>query len=407
MGKKVVIIGALDTKGEEHLFLKQRIEEKRLKTIVIDTGIVGSPYFKPDISRDEVCSASGYSLDELMSKNERKLAIETMALGASKVARKLYKEGNLNGIISIGGSQGTYMSSIAMKDLPFGIPKILVSTTVSGDVSGYLGHKDITLMHSVADILGLNSFNRRFFSQAASAICGMVKEDLSQEEKEKPLIGITMFGMTTPCVMKMKKLFENKNEKYEIVVFDARGTGGSAMEELIQEGVIKGVMDVTTTELADELVGGIRSAGPQRLEAAGEKGIPQVIGPGALDMVNFGPMESVPKAFSGRKFYVHTPMVTVMRTNPEENRRLGEIMADKLNRSKGRVVVVIPLKGFSGLDESGKPFFDIACSLSFAQALKENIDQKIKVIELDCHINEAPYAKEVVEQFLEMLGNDR
>jgi uncharacterized protein (UPF0261 family) len=258
-------------------------------------------------------------------------------------------------------------------------------------------------MHSIADILGLNFFNRRFFSQAASAICGMVKEDSSQVEKEKPLIGMTMFGMTTPCVMKIKRLFESRDKKYDIIVFHARGSGGRAMEDLIREGMIKGVMDVTTTELADELVGGIRSAGPNRLEAAGEMGIPQLIGPGALDMVNFGPEESVPKKFDGRKLYVHTPMVTVMRTNPDENRRLGEIMAEKLNRSKGKVVVLIPQKGFSGLDESGKPFFDMDCTFSFAQSLKKNLAPKIKVIELDCHINEDLYAEEVVKRFLEML----
>ncbi len=404
MVKKIVIIGTMDTKGEEHLFLKQRIEEEGLATIAIDTGVIGPPCFVPDISREEVCRAAGYELEELIKKKERKFAIDMMALGASKVARSLYEEGNLDGIISIGGSQGTYISSTAMRELPFGVPKVMVSTTVSGDMSGYVGYKDITLMHSIADVLGLNSFNRRFFSQAASAICGMVKEESSQIEKGKPLIGMTMFGMTTPCVMKIKRLFEGRNKKYDVVVFHARGSGGRAMEELVREGMIKGVMDVTTTELADELVGGIRSAGPNRLEAAGEMEIPQLIGPGALDMVNFGPVESVPKKFDGRKFYVHTPMVTVMRTSLDENRRLGEIMAEKLNRSKGKVVVVIPQKGFSGLDEPGKPFFDLDCTFSFVQSLKKSLDQKINVIELNCHINEDLYAEEVVKQFLEMLA---
>jgi uncharacterized protein (UPF0261 family) len=403
MAKKIVIVGTLDTKGEEHLFLKQRIEEKGLVAIVIDTGVIGPPYFVPDVSREQVSKAAGYEIEELAKKQERKFAIDMMALGASRIVRRLYEEGNLEGIISIGGGQGTYISSTAMKELPFGIPKVMVSTTVSGDMSGYVGYKDITLMHSIADILGLNFFNRRFFSQAASAICGMVNEDSSKVEGGKPLIGMTMFGMTTPCVMKIKRLFESRNKKYDIIVFHARGSGGRAMEELIREGVIKGVMDVTTTELADELVGGVRSAGPNRLEAAGEIGIPQLIGPGALDMVNFGPMESVPKVFGGRKFYVHTPMVTVMRTSPDENRRLGEIMAEKLNRAKGKLVVIIPQKGFSGLDELGKPFYDADCSLSFARSLKKNLDQEIKVIELDCHINDDSYAVEVVNRFLEIL----
>jgi uncharacterized protein (UPF0261 family) len=404
MPKKVIIVGTLDTKGEEHLFLKQKIEENGIKTLVMDTGIVGPPFFEPDISRHDICSAVGYTIDELIKKKDRKFGIDVMAMGASKVARHLYEEGHLGGIISIGGSQGTYISSTVMRDLPFGVPKVLVSTTVSGDMSDYVGHKDITLMHSITDILGLNSFSRRFLSQAGSAICGMMKEDIFEGEKEKPLISITMVGLTTPCVMKIKKLFESKKRMYDLIVFHARGSGGRAMEELIRDGVIKGVLDVTTKELADELVGGIRSAGPHRLEAAGEMGIPQVIGPGGMDMVNFGPMESVPGKFTERKFYVHTPMVTVMRTTVEENKRLGNIIAEKLNRAKGKAIIVLPMKGFSALDNPGAPFGNLQCSKAFAQSLKKHIKDSIKVVELDCHINEDPYAEEVVNQFVQILS---
>jgi uncharacterized protein (UPF0261 family) len=403
MTKKIVILGTLDTKGQEHLFLKQKIEEKGIKTIVVDTGIMDPPYFEPDITRYEVCNAVDYKVEDLVKRKDRKFAIDMVALGASEVVKGLYKERNLDAIISLGGGQGTYISTTAMRGLPFGVPKIMVSTTVSGDVSGYIGYKDITLMHSITDILGLNSFNKRVISHAASAICGMIEGDISQGKEEKPLIGVTMFGMTTPCVMKIKKLFERKNKTHDIVAFHARGSGGRAMEELIREGVIQGVIDITTTEMADELVGGIRSAGPHRLEAAGEMGIPQLVGPGALDMVNFGPMESVPKKFAGRKFYSHTPMVTVMRTNIAENIQLGEIIAEKMNKAKGKVVVAIPKKGFSTLDDEGRPFFDLDATLAFTQSLKRHLNGKVKVVEISCHINEDEYAEQVVNHFLQIL----
>lgn len=402
--KKIVIIGTLDTKGEEHLFLKNMLEEKGIKTIVVDTGVIDQPYFPPDISRHSVCGDAGYRISDLTNMKNRKKAIDIMALGASTIVKRLYKEGNLDAIISLGGGQGTYISTMAMRVLPFGIPKVMVSTTVSGDVSGYVGYKDIILMHSITDILGLNFFSKRLISQAASAIYGMLQGEISQEAEEKPAIGITMFGMTTPCVMKITALLKIESKGHDVMVFHARGSGGRAMEELIRYGVIKGVIDITTTELADELVGGIRSAGQNRLEAAGEMGIPQLIGPGALDMVNFGPLDSVPKKFHGRKFYQHTPMVTVMRTNIEENIKLGQIIASKLNKAQGKTLVVIPLKGFSTLDEITGPFFNLDCVLAFVQSLKRHINKGTEIVELDHHINDDHFAKEVVNRFLQILN---
>jgi len=401
---KIAVIGTLDTKGEELLFVKQKIEEKGLETIVIDTAVVGSPYFEPDIPRDEVCMAAKHELGELIANKSRKQALDIMAIGAAKVVGKLYAEGNLNGIISLGGSQGTYMATTAMKALPLGVPKVMVSTAVAGDMTEYVSYKDITLINSPADILALNSLNRNLFTQAAYAVCAMVESATQEKYEKKPLIGVTMFGVTTPCVMKIKEYLENKaNLNETIAVFHARGTGGLAMEELIRDGNICGVMDITTTELADELVGGIRSAGPNRLEAAGEKGIPQVVAPGALDMVNFGPRDSIPAKFSGRKIYCHTPMATVIRTNVEENHKLGEIIAAKLNKSKGKTVFLIPKKGFSAFDISGGPFYDEEANAAFIHSMKENLDNRIKLIELNCHINDSEFAERAVDEFLYVL----
>jgi uncharacterized protein (UPF0261 family) len=407
MSRKIVIIGTLDTKGSEHWFLKEKIEETGLETIVIDTGLMDPPRFNPDIPREEVCQAAGFSIKGLLEKKDRSFALEVMAKGVSRVVRRLYEEGQLDGIISLGGGQGTYISTMAMKELPIGIPKVMVSTQASGDVSRFIGYKDITLIHSVTDILGLNSFTARIFSQAAAAVCAMVQVSWKRPlaaQVGKPLIAITMFGLTTPCVMKIKKLIEEKYQYHEAIVFHARGTGGRAMEELIREGVIKGVIDITTTEWADELVGGIRSAGPHRLEAAGEVGIPQLIGPGALDMVNFGPRDTVPMKFNGRKFYTHTPLVTLMRTTVAENRRLGEIIAEKLNQAKGKTLVIIPLRGFSTIDEKDSPFFDPDADRAFAEGLGEHIRKDIEVLKLDCHINDDRFAEEAAKQFTQMMS---
>ena len=407
MSRKIVIVGTLDTKGSEHRFLKEKIEETGLETIVIDAGLMDPPHFKPDVPREEVCQAAGISRKELLEKKDRAFALEAMAKGVTRVVRRLHEEGRLDGIISLGGGQGTYISTMAMRDLPFGIPKVMVSTQVSGDVSRYIGYKDITLIHSITDILGLNSFTGKIFSQAAAAICAMVQASWERPlgaEIEKPLIGITMFGLTTPCVMKIKQRVEEKYQHHEAIVFHARGTGGRAMEELIRQGVLKGVIDITTTEWADELVGGIRGAGPHRLEAAGEMGIPQLIGPGALDMVNFGPRDTVPVKFTGRKFYVHTPLVTLMRTTAAENRRLGEIIAEKLNRAKGKTLVIIPLRGFSTIDEKDGPFFDPEADRAFVEGLADHIRKDIEVLELDCHINDDRFAEEAAKQFIQMMS---
>jgi len=403
LGKNIVIVGTLDTKGEEHLFLKQRIEERGFQTTVVDTGIMDPPRFPPDISREEVCRAGGWERSDLIKKQDKNLAVETMAAGAAEVARRLHAAGRVDGIISLGGGQGTYIGTSAMKGLPYGVPKVMVSTVASGDMTRYVGITDITMIHSIIDILGLNAFSRRLFAQAADAVCAMAKATQPPKENEKPLVGITMFGITTPCILKIKQWMTERSPHFDLVAFHARGVGGKTMEELIRQGVIQAVLDISTTELIDELVGGIRTAGPRRLEAAAEMGIPQIICPGAIDSVNFGPPETVPAKFAGRNFFAHSPVTTLMRSSVVENEKLGEWIAEKLNRAKGKTTVMVPTEGFSVIDKEGEPFFDPEADAAFLRGLRRKIDPRIKVVEFKGHITDDSFAEAVWKEFDQIM----
>jgi uncharacterized protein (UPF0261 family) len=324
-----------------------------------------------------------------------------MAVGAAVVLRNLHDQGKIQGLISLGGSAGTNIGTAAMRALPVGFPKLMVSTLASGDTRPYVGTKDVAMLYSVVDIAGLNFLSRRILGNAAAAIAGMVKQAEIKEEAGKPLIAATMFGVTTPCVTRARRILEERG--YEVLVFHATGMGGKAMEDLITDGFIAGVLDVTTTELADELVGGVQSAGPHRLEAAGERGIPQVVCPGAVDMVNFGPLETVPEKFKGRRLYAHNPTVTLMRTTTEECAQLGRITAEKLNRARGPVVFVMPLQGVSAIDVAGGPFHSPAADAAYLAALKGSLDPKVRLIEVDAPINDERFAWAVAEALLQML----
>jgi len=324
-----------------------------------------------------------------------------MAKGTAKLTRELYDSGEISGVISLGGGAGTVIGTSAMRTLPLGIPKVMVSSMTSGNIRPYVGTSDITMMASVVDISGLNRISRRILGNAAAAVCGMAEGRMESLPEELPLVAATMFGVTTPCVMEAKRTLEEKG--YEVLVFHANGPGGMAMEQLIGEGHIQAVLDITTTELPDELCGGKGSAGPHRLEKAGEMGIPQVVVPGAMDMVNYFP-DAIPPQFRNRLLYVHNPATTLMRTNVEENRRLGEIMGQKLSRSKGPVVIYIPLQGFSAVDASGQPFFDPDSDHAFVEALKNNLPPRIPVIETEAHINDPSFARGIAQALLELLG---
>ena len=399
--KKVAILGTLDTKGEEFAYLREQIELAGVSTLVIDAGVLGEPTFPPDIRREEVSLAGGRQLRDLLAEQDRGRSVTTMAAGAAVVVRRLYDEGTIHGLISLGGSAGTTIGTAAMRSLPVGFPKVMVSTLASGDTRPYVGTKDITMVHSVVDIAGLNVLSRRILGNAAAALAGMVKREEIRTVEVRPLIAATMFGVTTPCVTQARRVLEEHG--FEVVVFHATGAGGQAMESLIADGYIAGVLDITTTELADELAGGVMSAGPHRLEAAGLKGIPQVVCPGAIDMVNFGPIDSVPTKYRSRRLHIHNPNVTLMRTTPEECAELGRITAQKLNRAQGPVVFFMPLRGVSAIDVEGSAFHWPEADRSYLGALKANLNAPIRFVELDAHINDESFAREVARSLMELM----
>ena len=387
----VVIVGTLDTKGEEIGFARDVLEGQGLEVHLVDVGVMGEPDLDPDTDAAAVAEAGGSTLEALREAGDRGKAIEIMGDGAAVVASRLHDEGRLDGILGLGGGGNTSVATAAMRALPMGVPKLMLSTMASGDTEPYIGYHDIAMMYSVADIEGLNQLSRTVISNAALAMVGMVSNEPDAETEEKPTIGITMFGVTTPCVQTARDWLEARG--YETIVFHATGTGGRAMESLIEEGVIDGVLDVTTTEWADELVGGVLAAGPDRLDAAAERGIPQVVSTGALDMVNFGPKDSISDEFDGRRFHVHNPQVTLMRTTPEENAELGRIIAEKLNAATGPTALALPLGGVSMLDAEGEEFHDPEADDALFDALRDHLDDDVEVIESPANINDDEFAR--------------
>ncbi len=400
MNKTIAVVATLDTKGVEAHFIKDRVEAAGLSALVIDAGVIGEPVFAADVPRETVAEAGGKNLAELVAERDRGKSIAALAEGAAKVVRRLFDAGKIHGVISLGGSAGTTIGTSAMRALPVGFPKMMVSTLASGDTRPYVGIKDITMMYSVVDIAGLNRLSRRILANAAAAACAMAEAELPSEA-EKPLIAATMFGVTTPCVNKAREILEDNG--FEVLVFHATGSGGRAMEDLVESGFISGVLDITTTEWADELVGGVLSAGARRLEAAGKKGIPQVVAPGALDMVNFGPPDTVPDRFKDREFYQHNPTVTLMRTTKEENRDLGRIIAEKLSAARGPTTFLYPRKGVSAIDREGQPFHDPEADEAFIRSLKAAISPNVRVVEMDNHINDEEFAVAAARSLMEKL----
>jgi len=401
MPKTVVIVGALDTKGVEFAFIKDLIEKEGLKTIVVDFGVMGEPYFTPQITRREVAQAGGGDLDALTSGEHKDQAMKVMAGGLAAVVRRLYEEGHLDGIIGMGGSGGTSIATTGMRMLPVGVPKVMVSTMGGGDVSAYTGTKDITFIPSIVDVAGINSISRAIYTNAAGAIAGMVKMETPPAQSEKPLVVASMFGNTTKCVDIARKVMEDAG--YEVLVFHATGAGGRTMESLIQDGYILASMDITITELADEVCGGVFSAGPERCLAASKAGIPAVLVPGCVDMANFGGIETVPDKYLQRNLYEWNPNVTLLRTNVEENMRMGKMIAAAANASTAPVTILLPLKGVSMLDSPGGRFWDPEADQACYQAIKDNLKPGIPVIEMDNNINDPPFAEKIAYTLLEMM----
>jgi len=401
MTKTVVIVGALDTKGAEFAFVKTLIEKTGLRTQVVDFGVMGAPAFVPDVTRAEVASAGGGDLAALASGEHKDAAMRGMAAGLAVVVRRLFDEGSLDGVLGMGGSGGTSIATSAMRALPVGVPKVMVSTVAGGDVSAYAGTTDITFMPSIVDVAGINRISRAIYTNAAGAIAGMVQMAAPAQAGEKPLIAASMFGNTTTCVDRARGVMEQNG--YEVLVFHATGVGGKTMESLIADGYIVGSLDITTTELADEVCGGVFSAGPERGLAASRAGIPAVLVPGCVDMANFGSVASMPASYQARTIYQWNPNVTLLRTNRAENQKMGEMLAAAANAATAPVAIVLPLKGVSMLDSPGGQFWDPDADQACYDAIKRNVRPGIRVIELDNNINDPEFADACAALLLDMI----
>ena len=404
MSKTIAIIGAYDTKGAEYAFLREQILARGHKVLAINTGTAGSTdLFPVDVEAGEVAKAGGFDL-ETVYEQDRGEAMKTMSKCAAVIVKSLYEQGKFDGIIGMGGTGGSSVVTAGMQALPVGVPKVCVSTAASGDTSVYVGTKDITMIPSIVDVAGINRISRIIFSRAAGAICGMVEAELPVSVEDKPIITASMFGNTTKCVDAARKALTEKG--YEVLVFHATGAGGKTMESLVAEGLVDAVLDITTTEWADEVCGGVFSAGPHRLSTPGEQGVPHLIVPGCVDMANFGGMETVPQKYKDaqRLFYEWNPSVTLMRTNVAENQKMGQIFAEKANAAKGPVAFLIPLKGVSILDSDGQMFCDREADQAMFDAIKANLKTGIPVVEVDHNINDPEFTAKAVEMMLALIA---
>ena len=404
----VFLIATLDTKGREAALLRELLlaagAHAGMQVRVIDVGCVGPPEFAPDVTREEVFAAAGATLAKIVARRDRGEAVTTAAGGAAALVRRLHAQGQVAGVIALGGSAGTTIGTEAMRALPLGVPKLMISTLASGQVRHYVGDKDILMLNSIVDLAGVNRVTRSVLSTAARAMAGLVTLNApnaaAAEQSDKPLVAATMFGVTTPCVERAREVLERAG--YEVLVFHATGSGGQAMESLVADGLLAGVLDITTTELADELVGGVLSAGPERLTAAARFGVPQVVSVGALDMVNFHARGTVPEKFAARMFYQHNASVTLMRTTPAENRELGRELGRKVSASRGPAAIVLPARGVSAIDREGAPFDDPAARRELFAGVRETAGS-IEVIELDRHINDGEFAETAAGKLLALM----
>lgn len=402
MSKKIiVVVASLDTKGAEAGLIANIIEKRGHECVLVDVGILGEPAARATVTREEVAREAGGDFDSLRKRANKAEAMDVMTRGVALIAARLHKRGGLHAIVGIGGSAGTAIATSAMRALPIGVPKIMVSTVAAGDTRPYVGTKDITMMYSVVDIAGINRISARILANAAGAAVGMADTEIPSSG-DRPIIAASMFGNTTPCVDRARELLTAKN--YEVLVFHATGVGGATMESLINDRLVDGVFDVTTTEWADELCGGVFAAGPHRLEAAAATGIPQVVAPGCLDMVNFAAPETVPARYAKRNLYRWNANVTLMRTDVDENRRLGEIIAGKLNGATGPTRVLLPLRGLSQLDSVGHEFWSPEADEALFHSLRTHLRKDIPLVDIDANINDTEFADQATRHLLELIG---
>jgi uncharacterized protein (UPF0261 family) len=401
----VVLLGTFDTKAAEYAFVRDRLAAAGVRTLLVDAGVLGTPGLHADVSRAEVASAAGVDLDRLRDAGDRGAAVTAMARGAAAVLASLYDEGRCDGALALGGTGGTSIAAEAFRGLPLGVPKVVVSTAASGDTSAYVGESDLVLMPSVVDVAGVNRLSARILANAAAALAGMVSAAPLPEVREAPMVAASMFGVTTPCVDRARAVLSDRG--YEVLVFHMTGVGGRTLESLATGGHLAGVLDVTTTELADELVGGVFSAGPERLTGAGRVGVPQVVSVGALDMVNFGPRDTVPERFGSRNLFVHNPSVTLMRTTPEECAELGERVAVRLSAATGPVSLFLPLRGVSAIAVAGGPFHDPAADEALFGSIRAGVDRAVvDLVELDTDVNDPAFATAMADRLDDYLRSD-
>jgi len=397
----IAVLGTFDTKGDEHGYVASLIQKRGHQVFLIDVGTLEAPRLVPNVARDVVALAGGADMAGILARRDRGEAVAAMAKGAPVVLLGLQLAGRIDGVISLGGGGGTAICTAAMRSLPVGFPKLMVSTLASGNTAPYVGVKDIVMMPSVVDVAGLNRLSRMLLAQAAGAICGMVEAKVPAGSVDKPVIVASQFGNTTPCVTRARQLLEEAG--YEVMIFAATGTGGRTLESVVESGIVAGVLDITTTEWADELAGGVLTAGSTRLDAASKGGIPAIVAPGCLDMVNFGEPASVPEKYRGRRFYHHNPQVTLMRTNPEENAQLGRILAEKCNQSKGPVTVLFPLGGISVISAPGQPFHWPEADAALFGEWRKHLRPDIRVVEYPGSINDPLFAELCVKELLANL----
>lgn len=404
--KTVALVGTFDSKGTEYQYIKELLEKLDLKVFTIHTGVFESS-FVPDVDVAEIAAEADEDIASIRKRNDRAYATEVLSRGLKSLLPKLFAQGLFDGVLSFGGTGGTSLVAPGMRQLPIGIPKLIVSTVASGDTSVYVGTSDIMMMPSIVDVSGLNKISRRIFGNAVSAMAGLLNYRFETEEDEHPLVAATMFGVTTPAVNFAREYLEKNG--YEVLVFHATGIGGRTMESLVSDGYFTGVLDLTTTEWADELVGGILNAGEHRLEAASLAKIPQVVSLGAMDMVNFGPFDTVPDQFKNRNFYKHNPTVTLMRTTVEENEKLGKIIASKLNLAKSETILVIPNGGFSAIDVKDGPFHCPEADKALIDSIKKHLtNESVKLIEKEQAINDKAFAEFSAQQLINLMkrGNE-
>jgi uncharacterized protein (UPF0261 family) len=402
MAPTVVLAGALDTKGREFAFVKEIIEGLGVATLTVDFGVIGPPAYAPDIAREEVAAAAGVDLARLASGGHKDQAMQAMSRGVTAVVQRLFQEGKLQGILGMGGTGGASIATAAMRSLPIGVPKVMVATVGGGDVSEYTGARDIIFMPSIVDVAGINRINAAIFTNAAHAIAGMAQAVPPLLPDEKPIIAASMFGNSTPCVDRARGRLEQ--EGYEVLVFHATGTGGRVMENLIGDGYVAASLDITTTELADYVCGGVFSAGPDRCLAAARAGIPTLLVPGCVDMANFGSMETMPPYYRSRNVYQWNPNITLLRTNAAENSRIGEMLAEAANAATGPVAILLPRKGLSMLDAPNGPFWDPEADNACFSAIRANVGQHVSIEELDYNINDPEFADVCAEKMLALIG---